>query len=135
MAGRPTKLDDLTSKRICDALKGGLSRRAAAAVARVDDQTLCDWMKRGRTGEEPYSGFRVRVLEAEAAPEVEAVDCIMNAVRKGDWKAADTWLSKRRAIDWAAKAQAIPDEREDATQFDDAAMESVFAAWQSRRAG
>lgn len=42
--GRPTKLDDLTAKRICDAIKGGSSRACAAALVGVAVSTLYAWM-------------------------------------------------------------------------------------------
>lgn len=138
MAGRPTKLDDLTAKRICDALKAGVSRRAAANAARVDDQTLSGWMKRGRdTNDEPYVGFRVRVLEAESQAEKVAVDTLFEAMREGKWQAAESWLARRRAKDWAQVAKAIPDEREDDEQdtLPVEVLESLLAAAKSRKAG
>ena len=130
--GRPTKLDDLTAKRICDALKAGVSRRAAAAAGNVDYATFKRWMA---SDDDLNRAFRARVEAAEASPEREAVDCIMNAVREGDWKAADTWLSKRRAIDWASKAAAIHDERVDEEALSEDAMRSVAEAILSRKAG
>lgn len=102
---RETKLDDLRSKRICDALKKGHSFAAAAQAGGIDESTLHDWRKRGRDGEEPYAEFSKRVDAADAEAEDRAVQVLQNALMGDDMKlAADTawkWLARRRPAQWA----------------------------------
>lgn len=101
---RETKLDDLRSKRICDALRKGHSFAAAARAGGIDESTLHDWRKRGRDGEEPYSEFSKRVDAADQEAEDRAVTVLQNAMGGEDMRlAADTawkWLARRRPAQW-----------------------------------
>lgn len=92
--GRPTKLDDLVAKRICNALAGGNAQATAARAAGVGVSTLKEWLSRGRKGEEPYADFLDQVKRAEAAGEVELVATIRAGATK-TWQCA-AWLLERR---------------------------------------
>ncbi|TQF12489.1 hypothetical protein FJV41_28820 [Myxococcus llanfairpwllgwyngyllgogerychwyrndrobwllllantysiliogogogochensis] len=64
---RPTKLTPELQQQICDHLRSGLFRRAAAGLVGVDEQTLSRWFHRGAS--EPrglYREFFVAVNRAEA---------------------------------------------------------------------
>ncbi len=100
---RPTKLDDLTAKKIVSALEAGVSRRGAANAANVDYATLKRWLASGRAGDEPYCAFCARVEQAEAKAERVVVDALMVAVGKGNVAAITLWLQQRRAADWGVK--------------------------------
>lgn len=104
MMGASTKLDDLRSKRICDALRAGHSYAAAARAGGIDETTLHDWRRRGRDGEEPYSQFLQRVEQADQEAEDRAVQVLKDAMGGEDMRlAADTawkWLARRRPRDW-----------------------------------
>ena len=65
--GRPTKLDDLTAKRIVDAVRAGHSYAAAARAGGIDEATLHRWIARGRDGEDLYRGFCERFDRADLA--------------------------------------------------------------------
>jgi transposase-like protein len=97
---RDTKLDDLRSKRICDALRKGHSFAAAARAGGIDESTLHDWRKRGREGEEPYAEFSKRVDAADQEAEDRAVTVLRSAMDGEDLRlATDTawkWLARLR---------------------------------------
>ena len=91
---RPTSLDDLTAKRVIDAVAEGLPRDTAARLARIAPSTLALWLKKGRDGLEPYSEFSDRVKDAEAQAERTLIGVIRtHAV--DTWQAA-AWLLERR---------------------------------------
>jgi transposase-like protein len=102
---RETKLDDLRSKRICDALRKGHSFAAAAQAGGIDEATLHRWRAQGREGVEPYREFCERVDRAEQDAEDRAVTVLENAMMGEDMRlAADTawkWLARRRPATWA----------------------------------
>jgi hypothetical protein len=64
---RPTKLNPEIQKQICDHLRSGLFRRAAAGLVGVDEQTLSRWYHRGASEARGlYREFHVAVNRAEA---------------------------------------------------------------------
>lgn len=79
-------------EKILAALKAGNTRRAAAAYAGVHWETFYRWLE--------DATFSDAVYEAEAAPEVLCASTIVNAARKGDWRAGNSWLEKRRRDEW-----------------------------------
>ncbi len=134
MAGRPTKLDDLTAKRILTAAEAGVSRRAACEAARVHQATLCDWLARGRDGESPYAEFLERLECSEAKAERKVVDRLMEQIENGHVPAMMFWLKSRRG--WrdnepaANEAPVAAGAEEGSVEF----IESVLAAAKSRKA-
>lgn len=151
--GRPTKLDDLTSEKIIDALAGGGTRRAAAAAAKVHVSTLQDWLARGRAGEVPFSDFSDRVRWAEAEAEMIMVGAIRKAALSGSWQAAAWWLERRRPERYGLRREpkALPPMTEEQARAkyreitghewgsppsdDVAVLESLLAAARSRKEG
>lgn len=91
---RPTKYTPAMVKKVLDALAAGVSRRAAAEYAGIDEKTLITWMQR-------YASFSSAVIEAETKVEVSAVVSIRQAWMAGDWRAAVEWLKRRRSKDWS----------------------------------
>ncbi len=135
VAGRPTKLDDLTAKRILNAAEAGVSRRAACEAARVHQATLCDWLARGRDGESPFAEFLERLEAAEAKAERKVVDKLMEQIESGHVPAMMFWLKCRRG--WrdnepAANEAAASGTVEEAGSVE--FIESVLAAAKSRKA-
>lgn len=90
---RPTKYTPERTAKILEALEAGTSRRGAAEFAGIDEKTLITWMRR-------YSSFSSAVKEAEAGVEVRASRAINTAFADGDWRAALSWLERRRHADW-----------------------------------
>lgn len=134
--GRPTKLDDLTAKRIVDAVAKGLPRDTAARLGRVTPRTLYDWLARGRAGEQPYLQFLQRVEEAEAEGEQELVVHIRTAASR-NWQAAAWLLNCRRPDAYVpARERAAPVEEDtaDTSAEDISVARSVVAALESRKA-
>jgi hypothetical protein len=64
----PSKFTATRRKRILDALRIGLSRRTAAALARIDEKTLRRWLAKGEKsqGSGTFRQFYEQAVEAEA---------------------------------------------------------------------
>jgi len=85
-------------KIICDALRKGASRSAAAEAADITYTTLCRWVREGRKGsDEKYVRFLEAVEHAEAEVELELISKVKDYAPK-DWRAA-AWLLERRHPD------------------------------------
>lgn len=93
--GRPTKLDDETADRICEAVSLGSPLYLAARAGGIDPETLRAWKARGRKGEQPYSAFLGRLKVAEAVGVTAALTVIRKAASEGTWQAA-AWILERR---------------------------------------
>jgi hypothetical protein len=89
---RPTKRSATTEAAILTALRGGMTRTAAAESNGVDRTQLWRWMTRSAT-------FRNAVAAAEAQAEVRATITLRQA-GETDWHAALAWLERRRHADW-----------------------------------
>jgi transposase len=122
---RPSKYTPERAKRITDALAAGNSRKGAAAYASITEDTLLNWMRR-------YSDFSGAVKSAEAQAEVAAVACITQAARNGDWRAALTWLERRRHQEWGRVDRLELEIRETAERV--AAQTGADADWLVKRA-
>jgi hypothetical protein len=94
--GRPTKLDDLLAKRICDSVAAGNTRRCAAQAAGIAYSTLKEWVRRGDEGEEPFAAFLARLEKADGEAEERHVRNIETAAARGSWQASAWWLERRR---------------------------------------
>lgn len=94
--GRPTELNTKTRKAITTALRKGLTRAAASEIAGITDRTFRSWMDRGRAGEHPFEDFAQAVEKAEAQVEEEMTQVLLDAGKKGEWRAAAFWLERRR---------------------------------------
>lgn len=136
--GRPSKLDDLVSKRIRNALEGGLSRRAAADAAGIGYSTFKGWLALGREGEQPYADLLAHVHEAEAEAEQFVVNKLFEAIKSGHVGAMCFFLERRRFEAWGKQeaATAEPsDVRPGEASTDLALAQSVVAALESRKVG
>lgn len=97
--GRPTKLDDLTSKRILDAIAEGGSRHRARPqfdVARL--------AREGTSGSGTVSGLRRPFKSAEADAELAMVRVVRGAAEMS-WQAAAWWLERRRPKAYALRKE------------------------------
>ena len=96
--GRPTKYTPDTVKKITDALKIGATRKASSGAAGIDQVTFCRWMN-------DNVNFASVVMRAEHEAELKYTARIAreaNAV-DGDWRAAESWLKRRRREEWTEK--------------------------------
>lgn len=137
---RTTKLDDLVSKRICDALKAGHSFAGAARAAGIDASTLHDWRRWGKDGREPYAAFANRVDDARHVAENRCIEVLKKALESADQRlAADTawkWLQRQRPLEWA-EAKPIESElgSEDSSDLDVETLRAALSAAESRKVG
>lgn len=98
-ANGPTALNDLVIKRLSDALKRGNTRVNACRLARVSQSCFTEWMRKGQLGHEHYIDFALKMRDAEAFAEDEA----MERIREGavGWQGMAWWLQRRNRARWA----------------------------------
>lgn len=136
--GRPTKLDDLLTKRIVDAVRAGLPWKLAAQAAGVGWSTLKEWKARGRAGEEPFAALVARLERAEGEAAQAAMASILAAAADPrHWTAAAWMLERRHPELFALKRQVEPEEEAAKEQAADdlEVARAVVAALESRRNG
>jgi hypothetical protein len=99
--GRRSKLTPERQARICEALRAGNTKAAAAAYGGIDISTYHRWVERGEAASSgAYRDFCDAVKEAEAACEIRNVALIQKAAQE-HWTAAAWWLERRKPDDWA----------------------------------
>jgi hypothetical protein len=105
--GRPSKLTPEVQALVCDAIRHGNFREAAAKAAGVTPRTLHEWMRKGREADEgPYAAFLQAVHEAEAEAELNAVRRIYLA-GADDVNHLKWWLERKFIGRWGRDARTI----------------------------
>ena len=98
---RPSKLTEENVTKIVDAILHGATYTDAAGSAGVGYDTFNNWMQAGAKAKkgELFEFFqKVRQAEGECALNFTRV--IQTAAARGDWKAAEAWLKRRRRAEW-----------------------------------
>lgn len=90
---RPTKYTPETAKKVCDAIRAGNYKEAAARYAGLNPETVNQWLRR-------YPEFSAMVHEAEAAAEVRIVAQWQQQIPQ-NWQAAKDFLARRYPERWA----------------------------------
>lgn len=109
MTGRPLALTPAVANRLVDALGAGAPYRDAAALAGVSPSSVFAWLGRGRAeadrierggdpnpDESAFLELLERTSVACAALSVEVNRSWLQAVRRGDWRAAAAWDERHR---------------------------------------
>ncbi len=130
--GRPTKLDDLTAKRIVDAIRAGNTRACAAQLGGVHKATLLEWLALGRRGEQPFADFADRVAKADGEAEARMVAVVVKAAEDGSWQAAKAWLELRRRV-WRMKKPRQELDEQDLSGKSEEELVAVVEQWLSQR--
>jgi hypothetical protein len=114
-------------KRICDLLRAGNTRKTSAEASGIDNGTFLNWLRR-------FSDFSSAVTRAEAEAEASYATVLATAARphdvvetrtitkpdgtvevtetrrrEFDWRAAESWLKRRRREEWGDNAQVTAD--------------------------
>lgn len=102
--GHPTKYSDALAAVICQKLSVGSTRTAAAESSGIHRDTFANWMA-------SRSAFFHAVTRAEAEAEEKFIRTIALAAKgtadvPGDWRAAESWLKRRRRDDWGDSVRA-----------------------------
>jgi hypothetical protein len=101
--GQPTKYNEERHKLLIQIISNGNSIATAAKFARVDQETVSNWIRRGREGDKLYAQFAEDYDKATAVLPVAAASTLMKGVQAGDLDAA--WkVLERREKRWAKKA-------------------------------
>jgi len=87
-------------EKILTYLRGGATRRDAAAASGIDRVTFYRWMKSDAT-----FATQVEMAEGEIASLMAARLTAEARLADGDWRAALEWLKRRRRDDWDEKRQ------------------------------
>ncbi len=96
--GRKTKRTPSVEGALFLALREGCTRRAACAAAGISHDTLYAWINE-------FPDFSDAVTRAEYQAEVGFTRVIQKAATEGDWKAAESWLKRRRKDDWSERTE------------------------------
>jgi precorrin isomerase len=83
--GRPTKYNEETVARLCEALADGLPVKTACTMADVGVTTLSEW-------KEKYPNIEKRMSEARESFREKALQTIKKAILADDWRAAQAAL-------------------------------------------
>ena len=97
-AGRNSKQTVEVEAKLTEALRDGCTRRAACAYAGISEQTLANWSA-------DSFDFLHSLTRAENPAEAGFTRALANAAREGDWRAAESWLKRRRKDDWSEKTE------------------------------
>ena len=89
-----TKLTPAVQAKILKALRDGNTYKTAALVAGISRDTLFEWLRRARAGDERFTRLAAAMKEATAGGEAELVASIRNAGQVA-WQ-ANAWLLERR---------------------------------------
>lgn len=81
------------AERFVRALRQGNTRQCAAGLARV----RLSWVELDIAADEQFASV---VAAAEAEAEQEMLESLAGAARQGDWRAAESWLKRRRRQDY-----------------------------------
>jgi hypothetical protein len=131
--GRPTKFNAERAALICDALRNGATRKAAAEANGITYRCFLQWMQ---AGEEAEEGDLFHFFHAVTCAEAQAENaCAARLMREaeggqGDWKAATEWLKRRRRDDWSEKQ--IVDANVSRDPLDGADLEAMIEALKAR---
>jgi hypothetical protein len=98
--GRPSKLP-VAEERILEGVRAGCYPEQAAQEAGVSPSALYAWKARGeKESDGPYHRFLLRLRQAEAEAELNAVKIVRSAIEDGDWRAALALLERRFPDRW-----------------------------------
>lgn len=105
--GAPSLLTQDRQEKIADYLSKGVPAKVAAKASGITEQTYHRWKRLGReqieAGEEgEYRNFVEAIDQAEAEAEARMVEMV-TAAAPDDWRAAMTYLERRRPEDWGKK--------------------------------
>lgn len=106
---RPTKYSKAMAEAICKRLQMGSTRMAASESLGIDYDTFRNWMR-------DNSEFFAAVTRAESECEAAMTACITKAARgtpgqPADWRAAESWLKRRRRNEWGDNISLRADRR------------------------
>jgi hypothetical protein len=87
-------MNEAVTEKILAALRNGNTRKASAECAGIHEDTFHLWIRNN-------SDFSDAVAQAESEAEAMHVGVIAQAAQKGDWRASESWLKRRRAKDWS----------------------------------
>ena len=115
---RPTKMNPRIRQAICEALRCGNTRQAAAEAAGVGRDTLRRWIRRGEQDNEgAFKAFYGALTRAEAEAEQEAVSVVKSAFmagngaqQRGGWNDAGPKAIASRKSSAAAQQRIQPSE-------------------------
>lgn len=96
--GRPTDCTPDVTARCVAAISEGCTVDDAADLSGISRESVFGWMKRGKTGEEPFLTFFNAVTQARAQAKVEAIKRVREGVTGNgdlDWRAS-SWLLERQ---------------------------------------
>lgn len=102
--GRPTKMSEETTKKICKYIADGNYLDTACRLAGLDYSTMRRWVQKGeQEGKGVYYEFAEALKTAEAQAEAKRVELILKAGKLNDWKANAWYLERKYPERWGKR--------------------------------
>lgn len=79
--------------RLIEALRDGCTRRASCGYAGISESEFYEWLS-------DTTEFKEAIEASENVAEAGFTRVLKEAATGGDWKAAESWLKRRRREDW-----------------------------------
>lgn len=109
--GRPSTFTPEVDEKLVGAVRAGNFRQVAAGYAGVPYRTLSSWLRQGRLCRDgPFGDFCHRFIEAERSAEIDMVEVVVSAARRGDARHAEWWLERKHPARWSQRIQVTIDE-------------------------
>jgi len=105
LMARKTLCTPERTKRISDFIRAGNYAEVACRVGGISEATYYNWLKRGDSGESPYTEFLEAIKEAEAEAEARNIALIQRAAQNGTWQAAAWYLERKHGKRWGRKSE------------------------------
>ena len=102
--GRPTKRTPEVEAKLIEALSNGATRVAACAYAGITTDTMLNW-------EKTFSAFSASLTRATGLAEYGFTCVLKECAMEGDWRAAESWLKRRRRDEWGDNINVDVDKR------------------------
>lgn len=100
-----TKFNPETCTKIINLLQDGNYRKTAAVIAGITEETLCRWIKKGRTSKSKgkYYQFYQAVKKAEETAQAYHLQQIRKASENGSWQASAWYLERKCPDEWGRR--------------------------------
>lgn len=96
--GPKSKKTPEVQAKLIEALRDGCTNRAACAWAGISEAEFYEWQKES-------TEFKETCTRAGDLAEAGFTKVIQQAAEAGDWKAAESWLKRRRKGEWSERLE------------------------------
>ena len=103
--GRPSTSTPPVIELLVKAFSLGVSTKRACGYAGIDQALFGMWMRKAKTGLEPYLTLKQKIDDVKARRQARLVRYIDDAATEGDWRAAKHLLACDDPDHWSEKRE------------------------------